>query len=86
MPGRNVPKFITKIWVEVYDQSGSAEERYKLSEQIRFKTSMLRQDHREKGGNGGWGAGAPVPPLSSEAKVFFLVKLESVKSLHMNSM
>ena len=53
MPGRNVPKFITKIWVEVYDQSGSAEERYKLSEQIRFKTSMLRQDHREKGGNGG---------------------------------
>ena len=85
MPGRNVPKFITKIWVEVYDQSGSAEERYKLSEQIRFKTSMLRQDHREKGGNGGWG-GAPVPPLSSEAKVFFLVKLESVKSLRMNNM
>ena len=84
MPGRNVPKFITKIWVEVYDQSGSAEERYKLSEQIRFKTSMLRQAHRERGGGArGW---APVPPLSSEAKVFFLVKLESVKSLHMNSM
>ena len=53
MPGRNVPKFITKIWVEVYDQSGSAEERYKLSEQIRFKTSMLRQAHRERGGHGG---------------------------------
>ena len=83
MPGRNVPKFITKIWVEVYDQSGSAEERYKLSEQIRFKTSMLRQAHRERGGARGW---APVPALSSEAKVFFLVKLESVKSLHMNSM
>ena len=63
MPGRNVPKFITKIWVEVYDQSGNAEERYKLSEQIRFKTLMLRQCDRERrGGHGvGWG-GAGSPP------------------------
>ena len=60
MPGRNVPKFITKIWVEVYDQSGSAEERYKLSEQIRFKTSMLRQAHRERGGGTGVGASPPT--------------------------
>ena len=30
--------------VEVHDQSGSAENRYKLSKQIRFETSMLRLD------------------------------------------
>ena len=40
----NVPRFITKKWVEVYDQSGSADDRYKPSKQIRFKTSMLRSD------------------------------------------
>ena len=40
----NIPRFITKKWVEVYDQSGSAEDRYKPSKQIRFKTSMLRSD------------------------------------------
>ena len=40
----NVPKFITKKWVEVHDQSGSAEDRYKPSKQIRFKKSMLRSD------------------------------------------
>ena len=40
----NVPRFITKKWVEVYGQSGSAENRYKLSKQIRFKTSVLRSD------------------------------------------
>ena len=39
-----VPRFITKKWVEVHDQSGSAEDRYKPSKQIRFKTSMLRLD------------------------------------------
>ena len=38
----NVPRFINKRWIEVRDQSGSAEDRYKPSEQIRFKTSMLR--------------------------------------------
>ena len=39
-----MPRFITKKWVEVHDQSGSADDRYKPSKQIRFKTSMLRSD------------------------------------------
>ena len=39
-----VPRFITKKQVEVHDQSGSADDRYKPSKQIRFKTSMLRSD------------------------------------------
>ena len=36
-----VPRFITKKWLEVHDQSGGA---YNNNEQIRFKTSMLRSD------------------------------------------
>ena len=40
----NIPRFITKKWVEVHDQSGSAQDRYKPSKHIRFKTSMLRLD------------------------------------------
>ena len=36
-----VPRFITKKWIEVYDQSG---ETYNANKQIRFKTSMLRSD------------------------------------------
>ena len=39
-----VPRFITKKWVEVHDQSGRADDRYKPSKQIRFKTSMLTSD------------------------------------------
>ena len=39
-----VPRFITKKWVEVHDQSGSADDRYKPNKQISFKTSMLRSD------------------------------------------
>ena len=39
-----VPRFITIKWVEVHDQSGSADDRYKPNKQIRFKTSMLRSD------------------------------------------
>ena len=39
-----IPRFITKKWVKVYDQSGSADDRYKPNKQIRFKTSMLRSD------------------------------------------
>ena len=39
-----VPRFITKKWIEVHDQPGSANDRYKPSKQIRFKTSMLRSD------------------------------------------
>ena len=39
-----VPRFFTKKWVEVNDQSGYAEDRYKPSKQIRFETSILRSD------------------------------------------
>ena len=39
-----IPWFITKKWVKIYDHSGSADDRYKRSKQIRFKTSMLRSD------------------------------------------
>ena len=36
-----VPRFITKNWIEVHDQSGEA---YNTNKQIIFKTSMLRSD------------------------------------------
>ena len=39
-----MPRFITKKSIEFHDQSGSSEDRYKPSKQIRFKTSMLRSD------------------------------------------
>ena len=39
-----VPRFITKKWVEVHDQSGSTDDRYKPNKQVRFKTSILRSD------------------------------------------
>ena len=39
-----VPRFITKKWIEVHDQSGTVEDRYNPSKQIRFTTSMLRSD------------------------------------------
>ena len=39
-----VLRFITKKWIEVHDQSGTAENRYNSKKQIRFKTSMLRSD------------------------------------------
>ena len=39
-----IPRFITKKWVEVHDQSGSADDRCKPNRQIGFKTSMLRSD------------------------------------------
>ena len=39
-----MPRFITKNWVEAHDQPGNAKDRYKLSKQIRFKTSVLRSD------------------------------------------
>ena len=32
-----IPRFITKKWVKVYDQSGSADDRYKPNKQIRVK-------------------------------------------------
>ena len=44
----NIPdkvfRFITKKWIEVHDQSGTAENRYNPNKQIRFKTSVLRSD------------------------------------------
>ena len=36
-----VPRFITKKWIDVHDQSA---ETYNTNKQIRFKTSMLRSD------------------------------------------
>ena len=39
-----MPRFITNKWIEIHDQSSNAENRYKRSKQIRFKTSMLRSD------------------------------------------
>ena len=39
-----VPRFITKKWVEVHDQSDSADNRYKPTKQIRCKTSVLRSE------------------------------------------
>ena len=37
----NVPKFITKKWIEVPDQSGGS---YDVNKQIRFEKSMLRSN------------------------------------------
>ena len=37
-------RFIPKKWVKGYNQSGSADDRYKPNKKIRFKTSMLRSD------------------------------------------
>ena len=40
----NAPRFITGKWIEVYDQSDSAEDWHKPSKRIRFKASILRSD------------------------------------------
>ena len=37
-------RFITKKWVEVQDQSGRDDDRYKPNNQIRFKISIIRSD------------------------------------------
>ena len=37
----NLPKFVTKIWIEVYDQS---EGNYNVNKEIKIKTSTLRSD------------------------------------------
>ena len=39
--GKNFPKFVTKKWIEVYDQSGGNDSPNK---EIRIKTSMLGSD------------------------------------------
>ena len=38
---KDLPKFVTKKWIEVYDQS---EKNYNPDEEIRIKTSILRSD------------------------------------------
>ena len=38
----NTPRFITKKQIKVHACSGSAKDRYKLSKQIKLKTSILR--------------------------------------------
>ena len=38
---KDLPKFVTKKWVEVYDQSQG---NYDVNKEIRIKTSMLRSD------------------------------------------
>ena len=37
----DLPRFVTKKWIEVYDQSGG---NYNVKKEIRIKTSMLRSD------------------------------------------
>ena len=39
-----VPRFITNKWIEVHHHSGSAEDRYEPSKQIRLKIPMLQSD------------------------------------------
>ena len=36
---KDLPRYVTKKWIEVYDQS---EKNYNVSKEIRIKTSMLR--------------------------------------------
>ena len=38
---KDLPKFVTKKWIEVYDQSQG---NYDVNKEIRIKTSMLRSD------------------------------------------
>ena len=38
---KDLPKFVTKKWIEVYDQS---EKNYKPNKEIRIKNSILRSD------------------------------------------
>ena len=38
---KDLPRFVTKKWIEVYDQSGG---KYNVNKEFRIKTSMLRSD------------------------------------------
>ena len=38
---KDLPRYVTKKWIEVYDQS---EKSYSINREIRIKTSMLRSD------------------------------------------
>ena len=39
---KDLPRFVIKKWIEVYDQSGG---NYNVNKEIRIKTSMLRSDY-----------------------------------------
>ena len=41
---QDLARFVTKKWIEVYDQSGK---NYSPNKEIRIKTSMLRSDLRD---------------------------------------
>ena len=41
LDNKDLPKFVTKKWIEVYDQP---EKHYDVNKEIRIKTSMLRSD------------------------------------------
>ena len=38
---KDLPRFVNKKWIEVYDQS---EKNYSVNKEVRIKTSMLRSD------------------------------------------
>ena len=38
---KDLPRFVTRKWIEVYDES---EENFNVTKEIRTKTSMLRSD------------------------------------------
>ena len=38
---KDLPRFLTKNWIEIYDQS---EKKYNPNKEIRIKTSMIRSD------------------------------------------
>ena len=38
---KDLPRFVTKKWIEVYDQS---EKNYNVNKEIKIKTPMLRSD------------------------------------------
>ena len=38
---KDLPRFVTKKWIEIYDQS---EKNYSVNKEIRIKTAMLRSD------------------------------------------
>ena len=39
---KDLPRFVTEKWIQVYDQSGR--KNYNINEEIRIKTPMLRSD------------------------------------------
>ena len=41
---KDLPKFVTKNWIEVYDQSQGQYDEIRIKLEIRIKTSMFRSD------------------------------------------